>query len=213
VIPPMTIRVLSVEEAATVLGAAPRTVRRWLQNGDLAGKKIGTTWIVLLPEERATRQTHRHGMRLTRKTPPALPRIRTRLRQLGHQLIAIGNTTAGAQQKRGEVFLTWRRPGSLQIMFAMGRITPTRAWAPYTVGTELPFWLTERRQWRPVQRLLKQYEQLRHWCHPRLLRLPQVVEIVEAELHRLQAAVDACAAQAAAQGVDRSERGDRARPE
>ena len=200
--PPPTIRMLSVEEAATVLGLTSRTVRRWLQNGDLVGKKIGTTWVLLMPEERATCQT-----------PTALPKVRTRLRQLGGQLIAVGNTTAGAQQKRGAVFVTWRRPGSLHIIFAMGRTTPTRGWAPYTVGTELPFWLTERRQWRPVQRLLKQYEQLRHWCHPRLLRLPQVVEIVEAELHQLQAAVDACAAQAAAQGVDRSERGDRARPE
>jgi excisionase family DNA binding protein len=211
--PPAIMRVLSVKEAAAVLGVAPRTVRRWLQDEHLVGQKIGTTWVVLVPEDRARRKTHRHCARLTRQTPTALPRIRTRLRQLGSQLIAVGNTTARAQQKRGTVFVTWRRPGSLHIIFALGRITPTRGWAPYAVGTELPFWLTERRQWRAVQRLLKQYEQLRHWCHPRLLRLPQVVEIVEAELHRLQAAVDACAAQAAAQGVDRSERGDRARPE
>jgi excisionase family DNA binding protein len=210
--PPTTIRLLSVEEAATVLGVASRTVRRWLQDGDLVGKKIGTTWVVLVAEERAPGQTHRHGMRLTRQAPTALPMIRTRLRQLGHQLIAIGNTTAGAQQKRGEVFLTWRRPGGLQIMFAMGRSTPTRGWAPYTVGVDLPFWLKERRQWRPVQRLLKHYEQIRHWCHPRLLRLPQVVAIVEAELCRLQAAVDACTAQATVHGADQTEHGDRTRP-
>ena len=77
VMPPATIRLLSVEEAATVLEMAPRTVRRWLQDGDLGGKKIGTTWVVLMPEERATRQTHRHGMRLTRQAPTALPMIRT----------------------------------------------------------------------------------------------------------------------------------------
>ena len=97
-------------------------------------------------------------------------------------------------------------------MFAMGRITPTRGWAPYTVGAELPFWLKECRQWRPVQRLLKHYEQLRHWCHPQLLRLRQVVAFVEAELCRLQAAVDACTAQATVHGADQTEHGERARP-
>ena len=81
--PPATMRVLSVVEAATVLGVAPRTVRRWLQDGHLVGKKIGTTWVVLVPEDRATRKKYRHCTRLTRQTPTALPRIRTRLRQLG----------------------------------------------------------------------------------------------------------------------------------
>jgi hypothetical protein len=66
---------------------------------------------------------------------------------------------------------------------------------------DLPFWLTERHQWRRVRPLVWRYEQLRSWCHPRLMRLPQVREVVETELSRLQAAVDACAAQAAAQGA------------
>jgi hypothetical protein len=36
--------------------------------------------------------------------------------------------------------------------------------------------------------------------------------MVEAELRRLQAAVDACAAQAAVHGAGQTEHGDRARP-
>jgi helix-turn-helix protein len=194
-------RALSVAEAATVLGVAPRTVRRWLQDEDLVGKKIGTVWVVLLPEAHETQDTHRRHARLTGGKLPALPLMRPRLRQLGHQLIAVGNTTAGAQPKRGEVFLTWRRPGGLQILFAIGRASPTQGWAPHALGSAFPFWLTERQRWRQIRPLLRRYEQLRGWCHPRLWRIPRVREVIEAELHRLQAAVEACAAHRLAQDV------------
>jgi excisionase family DNA binding protein len=196
--PPMrhaTPQLLPVTEAAIILGVAPRTVRRWLHEGHLAGQKIGASWVVLCPTARASSQT-RAGETVVpqnmRRTPAVL---RQRLRHLGGRLITVGNAVAGARRARGEVFLTWRRPERLPIIFAIGRASPTRGWTPYSVGTELPFWLTERRQWRPVQRLLKQYEQLRHWCHPRLLRLPQVMEMVKAELHRLHTAIEACATQ------------------
>jgi excisionase family DNA binding protein len=199
--PQATMIALSVEEAATVLGVAPRTVRRWLQDGDLIGKKIGTIWVVLLPEAHETQERHRRRTRLTRGEFPTLPLLRQRLRQLGHQLIAVGNSTAGAQQKRGEVFLTWRRPGGLQILFVIGRASPVQGWAPHALGSALPFWLTERQRWRQIRPLRRRYEQLRIWCHPRLLRIPQVRTVIEAELHRLQAAVEACAVHEAAQEV------------
>src|SRR5215831_10874955 len=99
--PPTTPRVLSVEEAATVLGVAPRTVRRWLQDGQLVGQKIGTICVGLAPENHKTLDTPRRRAPLMRGKATPLSTMRTRLRQLGSQLIAVGNTTAGAQQKRG----------------------------------------------------------------------------------------------------------------
>jgi excisionase family DNA binding protein len=208
-----TTQVLSVTEAATILGIAPRTVRRWLHEGYLTGQKIGTSWVVLCPAERASSQPQPGETGLPQEPWRTHTLLRQRLRQLGARLITVGNAVAGARRARGEVFLTWRRLGRLPITFAIGRASPTRSWAPHALGTALPFWLKERQQWRPVQRLLRQYEQLRCWCHPRLLRLPQVVEIVEAELLRLQAAVDACAAQAVAQGRHQTARGDCTRTE
>jgi hypothetical protein len=179
----LTPQVLSVTDAATML--APRTIRRWLHEGYLVGQKIGTSWVVFCPAERACSQT-RPGEAVSpqnRQRNPAL--LRQRLRQLGTRLITIGNAMADAHCTRGEVFLTWRRPGRLQITFAIGRISPTRGWAPHALGIELPFWLKERQRWQRVRPLLRQYEQLRNWCDPRLLRLPQVQAVVEAELHRL----------------------------
>jgi hypothetical protein len=192
---------LSVEEAATVLGIAPRSVRRWLQDGQLVGRKIGTVWVVLFPKERETPGTHIRSLLLTSRKPTALTIIRQQLRQLGSHLIAIGNTVAGAQHKRGEVFLTWRRPGGLQITFAMGRESPSQGWAPRAFGMELPFWLKERWRWRRVRPLLRRYERLRNWCDPQLLHLPQVQAIVEAEFHRLHTAIEACAPEGRQKGV------------
>lgn len=206
-------QVLSVTEVATVLGIAPRTVRRWLHEGSLAGHKIGTSWVVLCPAAPASAARSTGGMLLHPQFRLTPAMIRQRLRQLGARLITVGNTVAGARRARGEVFLSWRRPGRLAITFAIGRTTPTRGWAPHALGTDLPFWLTERQPWRPVQRLLQRYEQLRCWCHPRLLRLPQVLEVLEAELDRLQAAVEACAAHATTPGVRQTSGADRAGPD
>jgi hypothetical protein len=208
----LTPQVLSVTDAAAMLGIAPRTVRRWLQKGYLAGQKIGTSWVVIGQDTRASSQTPLGETVVPQNMQRTSVLLRQRLRHLGGRLITVGNTVAGARRARGEVFLTWRRPGRLPITFAIGRASPTRSWAPHALGTELPFWLKERRQWRQVQRLLKQYEQLRHWCHPRLLCLPQVLEVVETELHRLQVAVESCAAHAADQGVRQTSHTDRADP-
>ena len=199
--PHATMMILSVEEAATILGIAPRSVRRWLQDGQLVGRKIGTIWVVLFPKARETPDTHIRSMLLTGRKPTSLAMIRQRLRQLGSQLIAIGNTAAGTQHKRGEVFLTWRRPSGLQITFAMGRESPSQGWAPHALGMELPFWLKERQRWQHVRPLLRRYEQLRNWCDPRFLQLPQVQEIVEAEFQRLHTAIEACATQERQEGM------------
>ena len=193
--PGSTMHMLSVAEAATLLGVAPRTVRRWLQEGDLVGKKLGTSWVVLCPADFAiphTPPTGTGGDMLERATRSS---IRQHLRQLGHRLIVVGNATAGAQRRRGEVFLTWRYPGRLQIAFAMGRTSPTRGWAPHALGIEFPFWLKEHQRWQQIKRLLRQYERLRLWCHPRLLRIPQVQEVIEMELQKLHTAIEACATQ------------------
>ena len=146
-----TMMLLSVEEAATILDIAPRSVRRWLQEGQLVGRKIGTIWVVLLPREGEFPDTHKRSLLLHGREPIPLAMIRQQLRQLGSQLIAIGNAAAGAQHKRGEVFLTWRRPGGLQITFAMGRESPSQGWAPHALGMELPFWLKERQRWQRRQ--------------------------------------------------------------
>jgi excisionase family DNA binding protein len=192
---PTTMRVLSVTEAATRLGVAPRTVRRWLQEGLLTGKKVGTAWVVLSPEIQQERDGQTAGPVLPWRAPSIPALIRQRLRQLGTRLITVGNAMAEAHRAPGEVFLTWRRPERLQITFAIGRISPTRGWVPHALGLELPFWLKERQRWRQAQHLLRRYEQLRLWCHPQLLRLSQVQEVVEAEIHRVHSAVEVCAAQ------------------
>jgi hypothetical protein len=121
--------------------------------------------------------------------PPAvtLAIVRTRLRQVGHQLITVGNHVAGAQRRRGQVFLTWRRGRGLQIVLALGRQRPRHGWVPQALGTALPFWFREQSQWREILPLLHWYEQLRGWCHPQLLRVPGVGEVVLADLARLEA--------------------------
>lgn len=96
---------------------------------------------------------------------------------------------AASVPRPGAVFLTWRAPRSLRVTFAIGRTSPLQGWAPYAVGVELPFWLTERAAWRPVLPLLRHYDQLRTWCAPRLLRVPGVRAVVLAELVRLEAAL------------------------
>ena len=173
--------VVSVEEAAIGLGVSPRTVRRWLQERRLAGHKIGGTWGVWWPERPP-------GLPGSSGTTPRV--VRRRLRAVGERLIAVGNQAAGAQRRRGGVFLTWRRPESLQIIFALGRQSPTHGWAPHALGTKLPFWLQERSWWSRVLPLLRWYEQLRGWCHPRLLRVPGVGEVILAEIVRLETALD-----------------------
>jgi hypothetical protein len=111
------------------------------------------------------------------------------LRQVGAQLIVVGNQAAGTPRRRGHIFLTWRTPQGLQITLAMGRQSATRGWAPHALGTDLPFWLQERSRWSRVLPLLRWYEQLRGWCHPRLLHVPGVGEVVLAELARFEASL------------------------
>jgi excisionase family DNA binding protein len=183
---------LTVDEAARALGVSPRTVRRWLQAGQLPGWKVGTTWAVdALParrEEGATGAASRQTL-----APRALM---ARLRQVGARLITVGNQVAGATPRRGSVFLAWRRPRGLQITLAIGRTHPTRGWTPHTLGVELPFWMRERPRWRPVLPLLRQYERLRMWCHPRLLRIPEVGAVVQDELTRLDTILGSLAQEA-----------------
>jgi hypothetical protein len=116
-----------------------------------------------------------------------LQHLRPKLRQAGTRLITVGNQVAGAQRQRGQVFLTWRRPRSLQIIFALGRQHPTHGWTPQALGTDLPFWFREQARWRRVLPLLRRYEQVRSWCHPRLLRIPGVGEVVRTALAHLEA--------------------------
>jgi len=173
----------SVTEAARALGCAPQTVRRLLQMGRLAGSKLGRDWIVWgLPTD---------GESATPGSLEATPAmVRTRLRAIGTRLITVGNAVAETVPRPGAVFLTWRAPRGLRVTFAIGRTSPRQGWAPYAVGVELPFWLTERTAWRPVLPLLRHYDQVRSWCVPRLLRVPGVGAVVLAELARLEATLD-----------------------
>jgi excisionase family DNA binding protein len=185
---------LSVEEAARVIGVTTRTVRRWLQAEQLAGRKIGATWVVLVPAYLAASIRSEESL-LQQVGPPPSIVMRQRLRCLGHRLIDFGNAQARVRRKRGDVFLTWRRPGSLQIVFAIGRQSPTQGWSPHALGIELPFWLKARHQWRSVRPLLRRYERLRLWCHPRLLCIPRVQEVISAEINGLRAAMETREAQ------------------
>ena len=38
---------LSVEEAADILGLSPATVKRWIVQGRLQGRKLGRQWLIL----------------------------------------------------------------------------------------------------------------------------------------------------------------------
>lgn len=173
---------LSVQEVATALGVSPRTIRYWLQTGQLPGEKVGGIWHIW-GQDLCVSGLDGGGAR------GILQHLRPRLRQAGTRLITVGNHVAGAQRQRGQVFLTWRRSQSLQIIFALGRQHPTHGWTPHVLGTELPFWLQERPQWRRVLPLLRQYEQVRSWCHPRLLRIPGVGEVVLQEIRGLETAL------------------------
>ena len=186
-------RLLSVEETALGLGVSPRTIRRWLQEQRLIGYKIGGTWGVwwsgstqalsVLP---STAPSARQLPVQARRAPSAVA-IRTRLRQVGARLITVGNHAAGAQRRRGTVFLTWRRGRSLQIVLALGRQSPRDGWAPHALGTALPFWWRERARWQSIVPLLRHYEQVRGWCHPHLLQIEGVDAVILAELTQLEA--------------------------
>ena len=172
----------SAQEVATGLGVSPRTVRYWLQTGQLLGEKVGGIWHIWardLPvsglEVGACLFTVQH--------------LRLRLRHAGTRLITVGNQIAGTQRRRGHIFLTWRRPQSLQIIVAIGRQSPTHGWTPRPLGTEIPFWFREEARWRRVLPLLRRYEQVRSWCHPRLLRIPGVGEVVLQEVAGLETAL------------------------
>jgi hypothetical protein len=125
---------------------------------------------------------------------------------VGALLIAVGNHVTQARKGRGQLFLTWRTPHALRVTLAIGRESPTRGWSPHALGVELPFWLAERARWRTVLPLLRQYEQIRIWCAPRLLRIPGVSEVVLTELCRVEAALWVMAETAPGQ-APRSRRG------
>jgi excisionase family DNA binding protein len=180
---------LTVEETAAALHVSPRTVRRLLQAGRLGGHKLGREWVVWWPKNTNDKPVTGFS-RPAEESAGSPTAIRERLRQVGDTLIMVGNQVAGTAMHRGAVFLAWRRPGSLQVTLAIGRTHPTRGWAPHALGTELPFWLTERRPWRPLMPLLRRYERLRLWCHSRLLRIPEVRAVVQDELTRLEAALE-----------------------
>jgi excisionase family DNA binding protein len=186
---------LTVPEAARVLGCASQTVRRLLQNGQLPGRKHGREWIVWLCADMTS--THRDTLSAPHTVPTTTPAaLRQRLRIVGAALITVGNQTAGILPRRGQVFLTWRTPRSLQVILAIGRTQHTQQWAPHALGAALPFWVRERSRWRQVLPLLRRYERLRLWCHPRLLQIPDVVGVVQDELAHLEAALGALAYEA-----------------
>jgi hypothetical protein len=171
------VTVVSVAAAAARLSIAPHRVRRLLQGGRLPGRKLGREWAVLWPTDARMRggssadHNRAHG---SRETPHRLTSLRQQLRQLGTTLIRTGNAYAQARPARGAIFLTWRRPNSLAVTFAMGRVTPTQQWAPYALGIDLPFWRTDRARWAPVIPVVRRYDRVRGWCVPRLVRLAGV---------------------------------------
>jgi excisionase family DNA binding protein len=185
--------VLSVDEAAQALGRSPQTVRRLLQMGRLAGRKLGREWVIWWStEEQASAAPMRRGqVRPGVSQIPSMAAVRTRLRAVGSQLIAVGNRVAQGRRRRGGLFLTWRAPQSLRVILAMGRESPSTGWSPYALGVEMPFWLEERPRWRQVMPLLRRYERVRSWCAPQLLRIPGVSDVVFRELQQVEAALDA----------------------
>ena len=185
--------VLSVDEAAQALGCSPQTVRRLLQMGRLAGRKLGREWAIWWPAEAQARAApmQRGQVRPGVSQVPSTAAVRARLRAVGQQLIAVGNRVAQGQRRRGGLFLTWRAPQSLRVTLAMGRESPSTGWSPYALGVEIPFWLAERPRWRQVMPLLRQYERVRGWCAPQLLRISGVSDVVFRELPHVEAALDA----------------------
>jgi hypothetical protein len=97
-----TMRVLSVADAATILGIAPRTGRRWLQTGRLAGQQMGTAWVIFCLAEHAASATQPVGPVLPQRVQPTPAMIRQRLRQLRHWLITVRNAGVGAHRVRGK---------------------------------------------------------------------------------------------------------------
>ncbi|MGE3540216.1 MAG: helix-turn-helix domain-containing protein [Candidatus Tectimicrobiota bacterium] len=179
----MAAQALSVQAAAQQLGCSVRTVRRQLATGRLAGSKVGRDWVVWAGTPSSTSAA-------PAAVPPNARGLRARLRILGSRLIAVGNALAAPAPRPGAVLLTWRRPRSLQVILAIGRLSPLHSWTPYAVGIDFPFWLAERAAWRPVLPLLRRYERLRLWCAPRLLRVPGVPVVIEAELASVDAMLD-----------------------
>jgi excisionase family DNA binding protein len=90
---------LTVLEAARVLGCAPQTVRRLLQQGRLPGRKHGQVWIVWwwVDTDDAPRGRPSAPCTTPATTPAAL---RQWLWRLGAMLIAVGNQTAGTHPRR-----------------------------------------------------------------------------------------------------------------
>ena len=121
--PQTTMRVLSVADAATMLGVAPRTVWRWLLTGRLTGQHMGTVWMVFCLAEHAASATRPVGSVLPQRVQPTPTMTQQRLRQLGHRLITVGNAGAGTHRARGEVFVAWRRRGRLQLTTCCSRMS------------------------------------------------------------------------------------------
>jgi hypothetical protein len=184
--------VVSVAEAAAQLSMAPHRVRRLLQGGRLPGRKLGREWAVLWPTDMRIlgggSADHSHEP-VSYKTPPLLTTLRQQLREVGAMLIRTGNACAQARPVRGAIFLTWRRPNSLAVTFAIGRVTPAQQWAPYALGSDLPFWLTDRVRWVPVIPVVRRYDRVRGWCVPRLVRCPGVAAVIDDEIARLKEAL------------------------
>ncbi len=184
--------VVSVAEAAVRLSIAPHRVRRLLQGGRLPGRKLGREWAVLWPTDARMRgggNADHNSEQVSRETPHLLTALRQQLRQVGTTLIRTGNASAQARPARGAVFLTWRRPNSLAVTFAMGRVTPTQQWAPYALGSDLPFWLKDRARWAPVIPVVRRYDRVRGWCVPRLVRLAGVAAVIVDDIARLEEAL------------------------
>ena len=184
--------IVTVSEAAEHLHLAPHRVRRLLQDGRLPGRKLGREWAVLWPTDGRMLDGGRaddNSTHVSRETPHLLTTLRQQLREVGARLIRTGNALAQAKPARGTVFLAWRRPTSLAVTFAMGRVTPSQQWAPYALGIDLPFWIAERARWTRLMPVVRRYDRVRGWCVPRLVRLAGVASVIEDEIVRLDEAL------------------------
>jgi len=186
------VTVVTVSEAAEQLHMAPHRVRRLLQGGRLLGRKLGREWAVLWPTDGRMLDgsgADHNSEHVSGETPPLLTTLRQQLREVGATLIRTGNALAQVKPARGAVFLTWRRPTSLAVHFAMGRVTPTQQWAPYALGIDLPFWIAERARWTLVVPLVRRYDRVRGWCVPRLVCLDGVASVIGDEIARIDQAL------------------------